>query len=86
MNAIIQGTAADIMKQKLIELFKARKRLGVTLRMTVHDEVCGDCPDDDQAEVEIRELLNVQSFDFKVPILWDINTGANWAECDRKAA
>jgi DNA polymerase I-like protein with 3'-5' exonuclease and polymerase domains len=80
LNSIIQGSAGDIMKRKTIEAYKARKRFGLTLRLTVHDELCGDLPDEEQSR-RLNDLLNEQSFDTKVPIFWDMSTGANWAEC-----
>ena len=79
LNAIIQGSAADIMKTKLVELFNKRKELGFTMRMTVHDEVTGDVPDVEHAQ-QIQALLNVQSLKTEVPIFWEVGTGKNWAE------
>jgi len=79
LNAIIQGSAADIMKTKLVELFKQRRALGFTMRMTVHDEVTGDVPDVAAAK-KIEDLLNVQSIETTVPILWAAGTGKNWAD------
>lgn len=80
LNRIIQGTAADINKQKLVELHRERKRLNLTMRLTVHDEVCGDVPDTESARA-CEELLNVQSFPLKVPILWAGGIGDCWADC-----
>lgn len=81
LNRVIQGSAADIMKQKLVELHQTRKETGFLLRMTVHDEVCGDVPDV-EAGRKVDELLNRQSFpQLKVPILWAAKTGRSWAEC-----
>ena len=81
LNAVIQGSAADIMKTKLVELHKERKNTNLVLRFTVHDEVDGDVPDKESAE-KVTEILNTQSFPgLKVPILWDVQTGHNWAEC-----
>jgi DNA polymerase I-like protein with 3'-5' exonuclease and polymerase domains/SAM-dependent methyltransferase len=79
LNAVIQGSAADIMKTKLVELYKMRKELGFTMRMTIHDEICGDVPDVETAN-KISALLNEQSFDLAVPILWEVGTGKSWAE------
>jgi DNA polymerase I-like protein with 3'-5' exonuclease and polymerase domains len=79
LNAIIQGSAADIMKTKLVELFKQRKSLGFTMRMTVHDEVTGDVPDVETAK-KIEDVLNVQSIAMTVPVLWAAGTGKNWKE------
>jgi DNA polymerase-1 len=80
LNSVIQGSAADLMKMKLVELYRERRALGLTLRMTVHDEVCGDVPDLEAARM-VGELLNRQSIPLRVPILWEGNTGANWKEC-----
>jgi DNA polymerase-1 len=80
LNAVIQGTAADINKIKLKELHEARAETGFTMRMTVHDEVCGDVPDQASAD-KVAEILNRQSIPMRVPILWDTNVGANWGEC-----
>lgn len=77
LNRVIQGTAADVMKQKILELYRERKTLEFTMRMTVHDEVDGDVPSMDAAK-KVEECLNSQSFPFRVPILWDVEAGNNW--------
>ncbi len=79
LNRIIQGGAGDIMKTKLCELHEARKETGFVMRSTVHDEVNGDSPDEKCTQM-VEEILNRQSFDLKVPILWEVKTGKNWAE------
>lgn len=81
LNTIIQGTAADIMKEKTIQAYDHRKEFGLMIRMTVHDELDGDTPDDEMAN-RLKTLLNVQSFDLRIPILWSMKTGANWAACE----
>lgn len=81
LNAVIQGSAADIMKRKLVDLHKARHETGLKLWFTVHDEVDGSIPNADGAR-KVEAILNEQSFDMKVPILWDVETGQNWAECE----
>jgi DNA polymerase-1 len=83
LNGIIQGTAADVMKLKLIELYRTRRETGLTLRLTVHDEVCGDVPDAEAAQ-RVDEILNQQTGflqELRVPILWETNVGKNWKEC-----
>ena len=80
LNRIIQGGAADINKRVLVEVYRARKALGLVMRLTVHDEVC--CGLRDAAMVnDVDKLLNTQYFDLRVPILWSTATGKNWAEC-----
>jgi DNA polymerase I-like protein with 3'-5' exonuclease and polymerase domains len=80
LNRIIQGGAADINKRVLVETYKRRKELGLTMRLTVHDEVCADLHDEANKPA-VERVLNTQYFDLKVPILWDAHTGPNWAAC-----
>lgn len=79
LNCIIQGSAADIMKTKMVEVFKRRKEFDLTMRMTVHDEVTGDIGSTDAA-AQVVTLLNAQSISMAIPILWEGGTGKNWAE------
>jgi DNA polymerase-1 len=80
LNRVIQGTAADINKMKLVELHKERKYTGLKLRFTVHDEADGDVPDV-EAGRRVREVLNRQSLPTRVPILWNVGVGPNWGSC-----
>lgn len=80
LNGVIQGTAADVMKQKIVELHRERKYTNYTMRLTVHDESVGSIPDPECLK-RVSEVLGVQSFPFKVPILWDAKVGRNWKEC-----
>ena len=77
LNRIIQGSAADLMKLKLVELHAARKDTGFLMRFTVHDSVEGDCPDDASRD-RVRDILNAQSLPLSVPIRWTVKTGATW--------
>jgi DNA polymerase I-like protein with 3'-5' exonuclease and polymerase domains len=80
LNGAIQGSCADLLKLKIIEVYKERKRLGFTLRHTEHDEICGDIIDRHHAEL-LGEVLDQQSLPGDVPILWEWKIGANWREC-----
>jgi DNA polymerase-1 len=78
LNGVIQGSAADIMKLKLVELHRERAYTGLTLRFTVHDEVDGDVPDE-EAAARVEEVLNRPlDLDLRVPILWDVQCGLSW--------
>lgn len=81
LNAVIQGSAADDMKLKLVELHRERKHTGLLLRYTVHDEVDGDARNGQQTADRVAEILNRQSIPLEVPILWEVSTGDNWKEC-----
>jgi DNA polymerase-1 len=77
LNRVIQGTAADVMKLKILELYKAREYTQFLMRMTVHDEVDGDIPDISYKD-RVAEVLNSQALPLRIPILWGIDTGENW--------
>jgi DNA polymerase I-like protein with 3'-5' exonuclease and polymerase domains len=79
LNCVIQPSAADVNKQKGVELYRERKRLGLTIRYTVHDEWNMDAPSMESA-YGVKEILNRQSFDTKVPILWETSVGPNWKD------
>jgi DNA polymerase I-like protein with 3'-5' exonuclease and polymerase domains len=80
MNNLLQGGAADYMKEKLIEVHRARKSTGFLLRISVHDELDGDAREPETL-AKVRAILDRQSWpELKVPLLWDIGLGKNWAE------
>ena len=84
LNAVIQGSCADITKLKLVEVWKRRKELGLLMRHTEHDEVCGDLKQEPGAAARLKELLNRQVIKLRIPIFWDVNTGPDWADHDVK--
>jgi DNA polymerase-1 len=81
LNRAIQGSAADIMKMKLLEVYNNRKLLDFHMFFTVHDDVNGDVGSVEAAK-KLEELLNEQIAELKlrIPILWDVSVGENWAE------
>lgn len=88
LNAVIQGTEADIMKDKIVQTYRNRKELGITkLFFTVHDELDGSCPKDKAEKVskEWKEMLDSHNswetrygVKFQVPIVWEVKHGATW--------
>lgn len=80
LNGRIIMSEASIVKTKGVELNKRKKELGITLRTQVHDEYNMDIPDL-ETSLKVKEILNVQSFNLSVPILWGINTGESWGAC-----
>jgi len=83
INAPIQGSAADMIKIAMINIFNKinSKNLKTKMILQVHDELVFDTPLD-EAETLIRlieeEMKNAVKL--KVPIEVDINTGNNWLE------
>lgn len=81
LNRVLQGSGADILKQKMVELHDARFDTGFLMRMTVHDELGGDSQHE-EALARVMAILNRQSFpQLRVPILWTGKTGRTWADC-----
>lgn len=84
LNRIIQGSAAKVFKLKLIQLYENQETVGIhKLRMPVHDEVTGDLSRDEKYRRLLDELLHEPVISTKVPLLWELGTGANWA-CAKK--
>jgi DNA polymerase-1 len=82
LNAIIQGTAADTLKVKLLETYRNRKFLTMVLRATVHDEIDGDIEDRSKSK-DFKELLEAPDarIPCRVPLLWQVSVGENWRRC-----
>lgn len=82
LNAVIQPSAAEVMKRKMVEVHRNRRKIGVTPRMTIHDDWLGDCADD-EAALNLAAQLNHQSFPkLRVPLLWEVKRGPRWSECE----
>lgn len=82
LNYVIQGSAADIMKKKLLLLYNTRKETGFNMRFTVHDEVDGDIPDLESA-IKVKRMLNEPEFkQIQIPILWSTGIGDSWMDIE----
>ncbi len=84
VNTPIQGTAADLIKQAMIELDREIRESGRESRMVlqVHDELVFSVPESevDEFSVVVREKME-SAMALDVPLLVEIKTGRNWAEC-----
>jgi DNA polymerase-1 len=80
INRVVQGGAADINKRTLVEVYRQRHALGLTMRLTVHDELVGDLEDPAMLP-RLEAILNTQYIPVQVLILWDAKTGQTWADC-----
>lgn len=81
LNAVIQGSAADYHKLKLVALYQHRHELGFTMRATVHDEIVGDV-ENEAAAKRVAAFLDeaTPEMPLRVPLLWSAGTGASWRE------
>ena len=89
INAPIQGTNADIIKQAMVRLQGelTRRALRARLLLQVHDELVLEVPDDELREVGalVREVMEANDEILSVPLRVEIETGPNWEEMRRGA-
>ncbi len=87
MNTPIQGSAADVIKVAMVNVYRAIKdqNLASKLILQVHDELIIDVEPEELEQVEALLLgLMVQAVDspliggFNVPLKVDMSTGASW--------
>ena len=83
LNMPIQGTAADIIKLAMVNVYNRLKTEGLKskLILQVHDELICECPED-EADAVIKILTEEMSGVAKlsVPLIVDAKTGHSWAE------
>ena len=83
INTPIQGTAADIIKLAMINIFNRTRKenLKSLMILQVHDELVFEVP---EGEVEIMKQLVCEEMegvmDLNVPLKVDIGVGNNWSE------
>ena len=83
MNSPIQGTAADIIKIAMIEVWKGLKEAGLSSRLIlqVHDELLLEVPlaEKERAEAILSEKMQ-KAAELLVDLVIDLHTGKNWYE------
>lgn len=78
-NYILQGTAADCLKNTLVNM--AQAGLEEYMLVPVHDEVVLNVPRDIVEDVRASVKANMECFDWAVPLTADPSAGcANWAD------
>ncbi len=81
MNAPIQGSAADIIKIAMINVYKKlkSKNLKSKLVLQVHDELIIEGPDEELSAVsEILKEEMENAYTLSVPLKVDMNSGKSW--------
>lgn len=83
VNAPIQGTAADIMKIAMVNVWRRLKREGLKTKLIlqVHDELNFSVPVNEKEQVErivMEEMQNAAQM--AVPLIADCGWGKNWLE------
>jgi len=83
LNTPIQGSAADLMKKAMIDIWREMKKRGLQSKMIlqVHDELVFEVPDKEKDEVEILVKERMENvFRLKAPLKVHLSWGVNWAE------
>ena len=83
LNTPIQGTAADILKKAMVEIFDELEKRGLKSKMLiqVHDELVFNVVDDELEEVQelVRSIME-NTFKMSVPLKVEMEIGENWYE------
>ncbi len=81
VNAPIQGTAADLIKKAMVELWNELKKRGLRSRLLlqVHDELVLEVPGDEPDTVSklVRDIME-EIFPLEVPLKVDLSIGNTW--------
>lgn len=85
INTVIQGSAADIIKRAMINVYRRLKREGLQSKMLlqIHDELVFEYPPEEKdrlAQLVMEEMAGAAAL--AVPLKIDVKTGQNWAECE----
>ena len=88
VNFPVQGTAADILKIAMIEIYKKLPTVSQKSRMIlqVHDELVFEVPEADAKQVARFVKQEMESVaKLKVPLITDVSFGANWGDMEKCA-
>lgn len=83
VNARVQGSAADLTKFAMLSISRCEelKQLGFRLLIQVHDEIIGECPEENK--IRCAELLSecmINAASLSVPLKCDVEITKCWYE------
>ena len=83
LNTPIQGTAADILKKAMVDLYKElnSRNLKSKILIQVHDELVLNVYKDEESIIEklVKDIME-NAYKLEVPLVVDINKGTDWYE------
>lgn len=88
LNALLQGTAADIIKKGMRDMWKAglcdERVIGVP-HLQVHDELDWSDPDTPESKEAFKEVEHILEtcVPLRVPLLVDVAIGENWGALEK---
>ncbi|HDZ21626.1 hypothetical protein LCGC14_0094820 [marine sediment metagenome] len=83
INSVVQGSAADLIKQAMINIADRidREQRPSRMLLQIHDELLFETPADavdDERKMIIKEMSG--AIDLRIPIKVDVGVGPNWME------
>jgi DNA polymerase-1 len=86
INTVIQGSAADLIKQAMLNVWSRLKREGfrAKLLLQIHDELVFEAPEHELTQLAalVRDEMTRAGQGLSVALGVDVKTGDNWAECE----
>ena len=83
LNTPIQGTAADLMKKAMIDIWREirKQKLHSRMILQVHDELVFEVPEKEKTKIEriVRDKME-NVWPLSVPLKVSLGWGANWAD------
>ncbi len=85
INTVIQGSAADIIKLAMLNVYHRLRRENrrASMLLQIHDELVFEVPPEEIDAIEqlvVEEMSGVM--ELLVPLKVDTKRGRNWAECE----
>jgi DNA polymerase I-like protein with 3'-5' exonuclease and polymerase domains len=74
LNRLIQGSAADMTKQAMVDLYK----MGIVPHIQIHDELCVSIPNKETA-LKVKNIMK-HAIRLRIPNKVDYASGDNWGE------
>jgi DNA polymerase-1 len=83
-NAVVQGSAADVMKKGMYDSYKAGIYNTLIPHLTVHDESDTSKPRTKEGKEAVIELKHIMEncVKIKIPLIVDVEVGKNWGELE----
>ena len=77
INAPIQGSAADMTKKAMVDLYEK----GIIPHIQIHDELCVSVENEGQVDTIVKTMENAIP-DFKIKNKVDYESGPNWGKIE----
>jgi len=87
LNAVVQGSAADIMKKSMVDCWKDGVFDVLTPHLTIHDELDVSVPDSKEGREAFSRMLELMegAVELKVPLTVEATLGRWWGDADERS-